>query len=173
MVSFNQRGFFTQAQTACLCACLCVFLSACKFTPLYKEGSLALGLQGQVEIELVKGRNGFELREQLENRLGYAHEGAPYILSFSLEIVKRGLAVTEGEGTTLTNLAGAAEFIVRRKDNEKIVYQGRVKNITSFGSTSATYPSRVAEQDANIRLVKALAEQISNQLAIAPDGWSG
>ena len=148
-------------------------LSACGFTPVYKEGSAAADLQGQIEIDLVRGRNGFELREQLENRLGQAQSDAPYVLTFKLTFTESGLAVTEDEGTTRTNLEGTAAFTVRRQDTGDIVYEDSVRNITAFGSTSATYPSSVAERDANIRLVKALADQIANRIAITAQGWAG
>ncbi len=148
-------------------------VAACGFEPVYKQGSTASDLQGQIAIDLVKGRNGFELRQQLEDRLGRAELGAPYALTFKLTITESGLAVTEDEGTTRTNLIGTAAFTVRRKDTQAIVFEDSVRNITAFGSTSETYPSSVAERDANVRLAKALANQIAQRIAISSNGWAG
>jgi LPS-assembly lipoprotein len=164
MLLFNRRNVLLLALGA--------GISACGFEPVYKQGTSASGLQGQIEIDLVKGRNGFELREELENRLGRADAGAPYVLTFKLTTTETGLAVTEDGGTTRTNLNGVAAFTVRRKDTNTVVYSDSVRNVMAYGTTSATFPSSVARRDANTRLSKALAAQISNRIAITADGWA-
>ncbi len=164
MLLFNRR--------AVLMLALGLGVTACGFTPVYQQGTAANNLQGQIEIDLVKGRNGFELREELENKLGRAQSDAPYVLTFKLEFEETGLAVTKFEGTTRNNLNGVAAFTVRRKDTNTVVYQDSVRNITVYGTTSKTYPSGVAKRDANTRLVKALAGQIANRIAITADGWA-
>ncbi len=147
-------------------------ISACGFKPVYKEGSTASNLQGQIEISLIKGRNGFELREELENKLGRTVSVAPYVLTLKLTISEMGLAVTEDEGTTRTSLNGIAAFTLTRRETGKVIFRDSVSNLTAYGTTSATYPSTVARRDANIRLMKALAAQIANRIAITSDGWA-
>lgn len=164
MLLFNRRNMLALALGASV--------SACGFTPVYKDGSAASNLHGKIDIDLVKGRNGFELRQRLEDRLGRADVGAPYVLTFKLTVTESGLAVTEDEGTTRTNLTGIAAFTIRARGTQRIVYEDQVKNITAFGSTSETYPSSVAEKDANIRLAQALADQIATRIAITANGWA-
>jgi LPS-assembly lipoprotein len=164
MLLFNRRTVLMLALGA--------GVSACGFTPVYQEGTTASNLLGQIEIDLVKGRNGFELREELEDRLGRAAPSAPYVLTFKLTTTETGLAVTEDEGTTRTNLNGVAAFAVRRKDTAAVVYQDSVRNATAYGNTSETFPSAVAKRDANTRLAKALAKQIADRIAITADGWA-
>ena len=147
-------------------------ISACGFKPVYKEGSTASNLQGQIEISLIRGRNGFELREELENKLGRTLSVAPYVLTLKLTISEMGLAVTEDEGTTRTSLNGIAAFTLTRRETGKVIFRDSVSNLTAYGTTSATYPSTVARRDANIRLMKALAAQIANRIAITSDGWA-
>lgn len=147
-------------------------ISACGFKPVYKEGSTASNLQGQIEISLIKGRNGFELREELESKLGRTVSLAPYVLTLKLTISEMGLAVTENEGTTRTSLNGIAAFTLTRRETGKVIFRDSVSNLTAYGTTSATYPSNVARRDANIRLMKALAAQIANRIAITSDGWA-
>ena len=147
-------------------------ISACGFKPVYKESSTASNLQGQIEISLIKGRNGFELREELENKLGRTLSVAPYVLTLKLTISEMGLAVTEDEGTTRTSLNGIAAFTLTRRETGKVIFRDSVSNLTAYGTTSATYPSTVARRDANIRLMKALAAQIANRIAITSDGWA-
>ena len=148
-------------------------LSACGFTPVYQSGKTAASLQNQIAIDLVKGRNGFELRQRLEDRLGRAAADAPYVLTFNLTITEDSLAVTEDEGTTRINLTGIARFTVRRAAGGQIVYQDQVRNITAFGTTSRTFPSSVAEKDANVRLSRVLADQIAERIALTSGSWAG
>ena len=161
---FNRRNTLFLALGGCI--------SACGFKPVYKEGSTASNLQGQIEISLIRGRNGFELREELENKLGRTLSVAPYVLTLKLTISEMGLAVTEDEGTTRTSLNGIAAFTLTRRETGKVIFRDSVSNLTAYGTTSATYPSTVARRDANIRLMKALAAQIANRIAITSDGWA-
>ncbi len=146
-------------------------LSACGFTPVYKSGSAANDLRGKISIDLVLGRNGFELRERLEERLGHAGSDAPYVLTFVLKVAQTGLAVTADEGTTRFNFTGVASFTIRRSGSGEIVFEDQVKNFTAFSSTAATYPTRIAELDANVRLAQALAEQMAARIAITSGSW--
>ncbi|MEM9850969.1 MAG: LPS assembly lipoprotein LptE, partial [Pseudomonadota bacterium] len=138
-------------------------LASCGFTPVYREGGAAVALRNRIAIDLVRGRNGFELREHLENRLGVADADAPYVLTFALDIAESNLAVTEDEGTTRENLVGTARFTVRQVDTGSIVFQDQVTRVTAFSTTSETFPSAVAERDANVRLARALADQIAER----------
>ncbi|WP_069298347.1 LPS assembly lipoprotein LptE [Neptunicoccus sediminis] len=165
MLLFNRRIFLALALSG--------GVAACGFEPVYQQGKTAANLRGQIAIDLVKGRNGFELRQQLEDRLGHAGDSAPYVLSFSLALSESALAVTADEGTTRTNLTGIATFAVRDSATRQVVFEDSVKNVTSYGSTSATYPSSVAKRDANTRLAKALANQIAQRIAITSNGWAG
>lgn len=147
-------------------------LAACGFQPVYRQGGAAVALRNQIAIDVVKGRNGFELREQLENRLGRANADAPYVLTFRLAIQESGLAVTEDEGTTRENLQGTVQFTVRRFDSGDIVFQDAVRNITAYSTTSETFPSAVARTDANVRLSRALADQIAERIAVTAGSWA-
>ena len=164
MLLFNRRNALFLALGA--------GISACGFEPVYKQGTTASNIQDQIEIELVKGRNGFELREELENKLGRSVSTAPYFLSLKLSTSETGIAVTKSEGSTRTSLSGIVEFAVQRKDTRRAIYRDSVQNLTAYGTTSATYSSAVASRDANTRLMKALAAQIAQRIAITSDGWA-
>lgn len=147
-------------------------LPACGFQPVYRDGGPASALRNRIAIDVVKGRNGFELRERLEERLGTADADAPYVLSFALRIDESGVAVTEDEGTTRENLLGTAAFTIRRFDTGAIVFKDSVRNITAYSTTSETFPSQVAETDANVRLARALADQIAERIALTAGNWA-
>ena len=145
---------------------------ACGFQPVYRESGSAIGVRNRIAIDVVKGRNGFELREQLETRLGRADEDAPFVLTFRLDLTESGLAVTVDEGTTRENLIGIARFTVRRFDNGQILFEDTVRSVTAYSTTSATFPSAQAETDANVRLARALADQIAERIALTAGDWA-
>ncbi|MEM7440941.1 MAG: LPS assembly lipoprotein LptE [Pseudomonadota bacterium] len=147
-------------------------LAGCGFQPVYRKGGAAAALQNQIAIDVVRGRNGFELREHLETRLGRAGPAAPYVLTFKLTIAESGVAVTEDEGTTRENLLGTAAFTVRRIDTGAIVFKDSVRNITAYSTTSRTFPSATAETDANVRLARVLADQIAERIALTAGDWA-
>ncbi|MBV1863577.1 MAG: hypothetical protein KUG74_03990 [Rhodobacteraceae bacterium] len=163
MLLSNRRNFLALSGAG--------LLAGCGFTPVYKSGTAASDLHGKIAIDLVRGRNGFELRERLEERLGFAGNDAPYTLRFVLKTTDKGLAVTKDEGTTRFNLEGVVSFTIKDNTTGIVVFSDSVKNVTAYSATSETYPSRVAELDANVRLAQSLAEQIANRIAITAKGW--
>ncbi len=163
MLLSDRRGFLLLAGGG--------LLTGCGFTPVYRSGTAASDLHGKIEIGLVTGRNGFELRERLEERLGFASDTPLYNLTFTLKTTAKGLAVTADEGTTRFNLEGVAKFVIKNAATDAVVFTDSVKNVTAYSATSETYPSRVAELDANVRLSQSLAEQIANRIAITAKGW--
>ncbi|MCP5087343.1 MAG: hypothetical protein GY952_11135 [Rhodobacteraceae bacterium] len=163
MSLYNRRGL--------LAGSAALLLWGCGFEPVYKKGSAASELRGKIAIDVVRGRNGFELRERLEERLGRAGEAAPYVLTFKLDVTQTGLAVTADEGTTRYNLTGVVKYTIRNSATGIIVFEDQAKNFTAFSSTTETYPTRVAELDANVRLAQALAEQIAARIAVTAKGW--
>lgn len=68
-------------------------LSACGFRPIYGDGTAAEKMHGQIALGDFDGLNGFQMREQLEMRLGVA-EDARYRLEVALKIKRVGLAIT-------------------------------------------------------------------------------
>lgn len=164
MLLFDRRRFLTLSSST-------VLLGACGFTPVYQEGTAASTLQGQIDVGLVTGRNGFELREQLVDRLGRAGTDAPYLLVYDLSVSTSGIATSETEGTTRYNLTGTADFKVQKTDTNEVVFSDSVRNFTAYSATSATYPTTTAAIDANVRLSKALADQIVARIATTAPGW--
>jgi LPS-assembly lipoprotein len=147
-------------------------LTACGFEPVYKQGSLAAGLQGQIVVSVLEGRNGFELRERLEERLGFAQSDAKYSLKFTLSIKSEDLTVSSDAEITRFNLEGVSAFSVTDRTTGAIVFRDSVRSFTAYSATSETYPTRVAEQDANIRLAQSLAELITTRLSITAKDWA-
>lgn len=147
-------------------------LSACGFSPVYKQGSAASGLFNQMNIPVVEGRFGFELRERLIERLGTAAPDARYRLTFQLKIESRDLVVNEAADIVRYNLTGVADFTVTDRATNALLYRDKVKSLTAYSTTSDTYPTTVAERAANIRLVRSLADLMVTRMSVTAQDWA-
>ena len=141
-------------------------LAACGFEPVYGTGTAASNMLGQIEIQVVKGRNGFELRDRLIERLGSAGSAAPYALSFKTTIISDDLTISDDKDVTRFTLEGVTQFRVVSKDSQTVVYDDTVTSNTAYSATSGTYATSIAERDANIRLSRDLADKIVTLLSI-------
>tara|TARA_R110002096_G_scaffold57509_2_gene145804 strand:- start:30086 stop:30577 length:492 start_codon:yes stop_codon:yes gene_type:complete len=146
-------------------------LAACGFEPVYGTGTAASKMQGQIEVQVVKGRNGFELRDRLIERLAGAGVNAPYALSFTTTIVSEDLTISDDDDVTRFTLQGTTQFRVINKDSETIVYDSTVTSNTAYSATSGTYPTAIAERDANVRLNRDMADKIVTLLSITAKDW--
>lgn len=162
MSLYNRRTFLTLLAAP-------LALSACGFRPIYGEGSAADAMQGRVALGEFTGLSGFQMREELETNLGRA-TNATHVLNVDLSIERKGLAITPNGSITRYNLSGTANFAVSQIGGG-IVLSGAVSTLTAYNATANAYATRVAEQDANRRLAKTLADEITTQLAISAEDW--
>jgi len=146
-------------------------LAACGFEPVYGTNSAASKMLGQFEIQIVKGRNGFEIRDRLIERLGKAGSDAPYALSHKTTITTDDLAISEANDVTRYTLEGITNFRVIHKASETVVYENSVTSNTAYSATSGTYPTAIAQRDANVRLSRDLADKIVTLMSITAKDW--
>lgn len=158
----NRRQFLTLLAAP-------LVLSACGFRPIYGEGSAADAMHGRVALGEFTNLSGFQMREELETNLGRA-VNATHILNVDLSIERKGLAITPDGSITRYNLSGVANFVVSNLGGG-VVLSGSVSALTAYNATANAYATRVAEQDANRRLAKTLADDITTQLAISAEDW--
>ena len=158
----NRRNFLALLATP-------LALSACGFRPIYGEGSAADAMQGRVALGDFSGLSGFHMREELETNLGPATT-ATHVLNVDLTITRKGLAITSDGSITRYNLNGVAKYTVSELGGS-IVLSGSVSALTAYNATANAYATRVAEQDANRRLAKTLADEVTTQLAISAEDW--
>lgn len=146
-------------------------LAGCGFEPVYGTGSAATKMLGQINVQVVKGRNGFELRDRLIERLGAAGADAPYDLSFKTTVISDDLTISEDNDVTRFTLQGTTQFRIINKASKTIAYESTVTSNTAYSATSGTYPTSIAERDANVRLNRDLADKIVTLLSITAKDW--
>jgi len=69
-------------------------------------------------------------------------------------------------------LQGHIDYLVIDRKTGSPVFQDQVQSNTAYSATSGTFPTDVAERDANTRLMRDLADKIAIRLSITAKDWS-
>lgn len=153
MSSFNRR-FLLLAPLA---------LAACGFTPAYAPGGGADKLLGTIWVQDPTDKNGFDLVERLEERLGRP-EDIRYDLGYRITTEAVGVGITTDNQITRYNLKGVVDWTLTERGTGARIAGGRVQNFTAYSATGSTVAGLAAEEDAAFRLMRILADQIVARL---------
>ena len=144
---------------------------ACGFEPVYGTGTPANRIIGKIDVEVSNGRNAFELRDRLIERLG-ALEGPPtYLLKYTSNIESKNLTISKDNDVTRYTLQGVTNFDLVDMTSKKVIYTNKIASNTAYSATAGTYPTAIAERDANVRLSRDMADKIVTLLLITAKGW--
>jgi len=141
-------------------------LAACGFTPALAPGGAATRLQGRVRAADPTDRNGFDLVERLEERLGRSREPA-YALAYTITTEAVGVGITPENEITRFNLIGVVDYSLTDAATGDRLAGGRVQGFTAYSATGSTVAGLAAEEDAAFRLMRILADQIVARLIAA------
>ncbi|MFA7432936.1 MAG: LPS assembly lipoprotein LptE [Gemmobacter sp.] len=141
-------------------------LAGCGYAPAHAPGGRAAGLHGSVGAEAPTDRQGYDLVERLEQRLGRA--AAPrWLLAYRIETMPVGAGITRTGAITRYTLTGNATYRLTESATGAEVTAGRVEGFTSWSAAGSTVATLAAEQDAHRRLMHILADQIVTRLTAA------
>lgn len=138
-------------------------LGACGFTPAYAPGSASQALLGTVWATNPSDKAAFDFVERIEERLGRP-KNRLYDLSYDITTRAVGVGITADQRITRYNLTGEVSYRLTRADSETLVAQGRVHSFTGYAATGSTVAGMAAEEDAGLRLMRILADQVVTQL---------
>ena len=138
-------------------------LAACGFTPAYAPGGAATRLTGTVRAADPADRNAFDFVERIEERLGRPQRHL-YDLTYTIATETVGVGVTTDNQITRYNLKGAIDFALVDAATGATVASGRVQSFTAFAATGSTVAGLAAEEDAGLRLMRLLADQVVARL---------
>ncbi len=83
-----------------------------------------------------------------------------------------GVGITPAGAIQRYNLKGSIVWsLTRRSDNTRLT-GGRVASFTSYSATGPTVAELAAEQDAGVRLMRILADQIVTELQATAASWA-
>ncbi len=164
MWSSDRRGFLGLAGAGAL--------SACGFRPAYAPGGPAVGLKGDIRVADPYDKNGFDLVERLEERLG-PPRSPRFVLTYGIGIQSVGVAVTPDLSITRYNLNGTVTWQLVPVGGGAAVASGEARNFTSFSATGTTVASvTTAQVDATRRLMRILADAIVTELVATSGRWN-
>ena len=146
-------------------------IAGCGFAPAYGTGGAATGLQGRIRVDDPSDKNGFDLVERLEERLGRP-EAPRYALSYVIQTNPIGVGITPENAITRFNLTGSIDWGLTDSTTGTRLTGGKVQSFTSYSATGSTVAGLAAEQDAAFRLMRLLADQIVTRLIATSEEWA-
>jgi LPS-assembly lipoprotein len=141
-------------------------LAACGFTPAYGPDGGAGKLTETVWVQDPTDKNAFDLVERLEERLGRP-ENIRFDLAYTITTETVGLGLTTDNKITRYNLKGVIDYSLTERSSGARVTGGRVQSFTAYSATGSTVAGLAAEEDAALRLMRILADQIVARLIAA------
>lgn len=145
-------------------------LAGCGFTPAYAPGGPAAGLQGTIRAADPTDKRGFDLVQRLEERLGRP-ESPRFDLTYTITTKAIGVGVTPDGSITRYNLTGQVVWALTDTSGTRVT-GGTVDSFTSWSATGSTVAGLTAEEDAGLRLMRLLADQIVLRLLATSDVWA-
>jgi len=146
-------------------------LAACGFQPAYAPGGPAAGISGIIRVADPSDKNGFDLVERLEERLGRPN-AIKFDLTYSIKTNATGVAITPDNAITRYNLNGAIDWALIDRSSGVRLTGGAVKSFTSYSATGSTVAGLAAQEDASRRLMRLLADQIVTRLLATSAHWN-
>jgi LPS-assembly lipoprotein len=148
-----------------------LLLSACGFRPLYATGPGGAGpanALAAIYVEPIPERVGYELRNQLLDRLGGMGRanGAAYRLKISLRENSEGVAIRPNASITRYNYTLLAHYDLFPTGGGTAVKSGDVSALAAYNVASSPYATVVAAQDAGDRAAGDIAERVRVELAV-------
>jgi len=153
----------------CLSMAVVVLLSACGFTPLYKQNQTINVPEDfrQIEIARIPDKIGLDLENKLIEKLQSQGQKKPfrYRLQVALSEEKSSLAVKKSAFATRANLTIRAHYQLQSIDDPESVFNAQSRSSVSYDLLTDQYATLAAEKNARTRAVLELSEKIKIQLA--------
>jgi LPS-assembly lipoprotein len=146
-------------------------LAACGFTPAYGPKGSAKHLQGAIHAVDPTDKNGFDLVERIEQQFGPPVDPR-YDLTYQISVTSSGVGITPDNAITLYNLAGEVNWeLIDRNSGDRLT-GGMVQSFTTYSATGVTVSGLTAEDDAALRLMRILADQIVIRILATSSDWA-
>ncbi|MEO9864105.1 MAG: LPS assembly lipoprotein LptE [Yoonia sp.] len=141
-----------------------VTMAGCAVMPLHGSNGAAARWQNTIVVDAPDSVIGFRLAERLEATFG-SQTAAQYRLTVVPQIEPVPATITVDGDSTRFNLTGNATWTLVDRAGEKIG-EGLEQTFTSYSATGSTAATQAVESDAQARLAVALADLISQRLAL-------
>ncbi len=146
-----------------------LLLSACGLKPLYSGGSQGQvsALLGSVSVDPIEGKNGWLMRNALNDRLGAAHgNSARYRLVVKLDDQIEGFGVRADDTVTRERRTLRARYQLVDLDSNKTLLDATAGSDAGIDVVSSEYATIAGENTALENLTQKVAEQIVTRLSL-------
>ncbi len=142
-------------------------VAACGYAPALAPGRPAAGLFGRLRADDPADRRAHAFVARIEERLG--RPAAPvWGLAYVIAAAPRGVGITPEGATTRQQLHGSVAFALRELATEAERLTGRVEGFTAWSTTATAVATLAAEEAAEARLMRILADQVVARLMAWP-----
>jgi len=149
--------------------CAVVSLSACGLQPMYAGGASGTVAQGlaQIEVPAIPGRDGWLVRNALQDRLGAAGTGTPrYRLDVRLDDELESLGVLNDDTISRERRTLRARYQLVEIGSDAILLDATAGSDAGIDVVSSEYATIAAEQTALENLAREVADRIVTQVAL-------
>jgi LPS-assembly lipoprotein len=146
-------------------------LSACGFTPAFGTKGPAEQLLGAVRTADPVDKNSFDFVQRLDERLGRPTAPA-FDLAYKITTNAVGVGITPEGAITRYTLTGAVDWTLTRRSDGVQVTGGHVETFTAYSATGSTVAGLAAEEDAALRLMRLLADNIVMRMTASAAVWA-
>lgn len=136
-------------------------MAGCRFSPVYAPGGAGRVLQGAVRADDPTQRDEYQFVAALEERLGRP-EAPRYALSYRI-----GQRYVGGEASRVQVL-GTLEYVLTEIATGQELASGRVEGNAGFSTTGTQLAEQAAADDAELRLMRMLADSLVLRLMTLP-----
>jgi LPS-assembly lipoprotein len=140
-------------------------LGGCGFAPVYAPGGTGRALRGTVRAADPVTRADYQFVAELENLLGRP-EGARFDLAYRIAVRRIEAGRVQGLGATRIILAGSVDYSMAEAGLERA--RGRVAAEAAYSTTATQLATQTAAEDAELRLMRMLADGLVNRLLADP-----
>jgi LPS-assembly lipoprotein len=140
-------------------------VGACGFRPVYGPGGTGRTLQGRVRAADPVSRADYLFLAAFEDRLGRPDPGV-YDLTYRITTDRVEAGRIQGLGATRILLNGALDYTLTQGGTRRAA--GRVTAEAAFSTTATQLAAQTAEDDAEARLMRMLAEALVARLLADP-----
>lgn len=141
--------------------------SACGFRPVYGNGGTGQALRGAIRLDDPVSRADFQFLGAVEDLIGRPTEPR-YALAYTIEQRRSGGGNVQDFGATRVQIFGTLDFVVTDILTGAERAAGQITGNTAYSTTGTQFASRTAAEDAELRLMRMLADRLVTRLYTEP-----
>jgi len=145
-------------------------LAACGFQPLYAEREETAEEPGLAAIKVLP------IKDRIGQMLEFALRGSfnprdlavdtQYTLAVTLSVSRYDLGIQRDATATRGRVDVRATIELKDAKTDKVIYTSRAQSTSSFNILDDAYAAQVAEDDARVRTVRDLTDEIRARMAL-------